>query len=36
MNLKVVNMPNEDSQGQSATTPGGPQTDPGATRDAQA
>lgn len=28
MNLKVVNMPNEDPQGQSATTPGGPQPDP--------
>ena len=28
MNLKVVNMPNEDSQGQSATTPGAPQTGP--------
>jgi hypothetical protein len=28
MNLKVVNMLNEDSQGQGATTPGGPQTDP--------
>jgi hypothetical protein len=26
MNLKVVNMPNEDPQGQSATTPGGPET----------
>ena len=29
MNLKVVDMPNEDPQGQSATTPGGPETDPG-------
>jgi hypothetical protein len=29
MNLKVVNMPNENPQGQSTTTPGGPQTDPG-------
>ena len=29
MNLKVVDMPNEDPQGQNATTPGGPETDPG-------
>jgi hypothetical protein len=29
MNLKVVDMPNEDPQGQSATTPGGRQTDAG-------
>jgi hypothetical protein len=29
MNLKVVDMPNEDPQGQSATTPVGPQIDPG-------
>lgn len=29
MNLKVVHVPNEDPQEQSATAPGGPETDPG-------